>query len=205
MFAEAMYQGLKKGDDKLPESVHLVAYPEAHEIDKEILAAMKDTRAIVSFGLESRARAGIKVRQPLRALKAVVKHEISDEMKELVKDEVNVKEVQIEVDKGAKTVFVELDTEMTKELREEGLARETVRTIQEMRKKAGFEVADRIEIYYETTAEPVREVLAGEWQEYIARETLAVKLEAEKVKELDYNEDALIEKQPIWIGLKKKK
>jgi isoleucyl-tRNA synthetase len=203
MYAEVLYQGLRQKDD--PESVHLLDYPAAGEVDKGLLEAMKDTRTLVSFGLESRARTGIKVRQPLKTLKAIVKHQISDEMKELIKEEVNVKEVEIEVKREVPHPEAHLDTEITKELAQEGLARESVRTIQEMRKKAGFEVADRIEVFFETKEERLLEVFTGDWREYIRKETLAVNITPEKVEELDYNEDAVLEKQQIWVGLKRKK
>lgn len=203
MFAENIYSGLKQGDE--PESVHLTDYPTPNEIDRELIMAMKDVRQVVSFGLESRARAGIKVRQPLAKLTAVVKHKIDDEMIELVRDEVNVKEVIIEVDTKIAHPEAHLDTELTAELVSEGMARELVRTIQEARKKAEFEVADRIEIFYETKSKEIIEVISGKWQEYLKRETLAAKITPEKEKDLEYNEEAEVEKQQLWIGLKRKK
>jgi isoleucyl-tRNA synthetase len=66
---------------------------------------------------------------------------------------------------------VAVSTEVTPELRDEGLARELVRRIQEMRKSAGFEIADRIALRYEGDAELGRVLQA--WGEYVSQETLA--------------------------------
>jgi isoleucyl-tRNA synthetase len=85
-----------------------------------------------------------------------------------------------------------LDVRIDDALRQEGLAREFVRLVQECRKEAGFEVSDRIELLYE--ADP--EVLAAieQFAAYIQEETLAVTLQrnssfegVEFIKELDVN------------------
>jgi isoleucyl-tRNA synthetase len=65
---------------------------------------------------------------------------------------------------------VAVTTGITPELADEGLARELVRRIQEMRKSAGFEIADRIRLGYEGDPEVARVIEA--WRDYIAQETL---------------------------------
>lgn len=52
------------------------------------------------------------------------------------------------VTEGDNTVTVVLDTNLTLELVEEGFVRELISKIQTMRKEAGFEVMDKISIYY---------------------------------------------------------
>ena len=52
------------------------------------------------------------------------------------------------VTEGDNTVTVVLDTNLTPELVEEGFVRELISKIQTMRKEAGFEVMDKISIYY---------------------------------------------------------
>jgi isoleucyl-tRNA synthetase len=71
---------------------------------------------------------------------------------------------------------VALDTEITPELRLEGVVRDVIRTIQKMRQDAGFEVTARIRITFPANAGDVRRAFAahGEW---IASETLAVAVE----------------------------
>lgn len=71
-------------------------------------------------------------------------------------------------------VTVALDTEITEELKKEGLAREFVNRIQNMRKDAGFEVTDRIKISVSSSEEFLHSILAK--KEYITKETLAVDL-----------------------------
>jgi isoleucyl-tRNA synthetase len=97
-----------------------------------------------------------------------------------------------------------LDVRIDDALRQEGLAREFVRLVQECRKEAGFEVSDRIELLYE--ADP--EVLAAieKFAAYIQEETLAVTLQrnssfegVEFIKELDVNG------HKAQIGLRRKR
>jgi isoleucyl-tRNA synthetase len=75
----------------------------------------------------------------------------------------------VEADGG---VTVALDTEITPDLRNEGFAREFVNRVQNMRKDAGFDVTDRISIYYSGTE--VLNAALEAMQDYIAHETLAV-------------------------------
>jgi isoleucyl-tRNA synthetase len=70
---------------------------------------------------------------------------------------------------------VAVTTEVTPELADEGLARELVRRIQEMRKSAGFEISDRIHLGYEGDADVARVIDA--WRDYVAQETLAQSIE----------------------------
>src|SRR6185369_6384951 len=60
---------------------------------------------------------------------------------------------------------VAVTTEVTPELADEGLARELVRRIQEMRKNAGFEIADRIRLGYFGDHEVAR--VLQSWSDYI--------------------------------------
>ncbi|MEO0996294.1 MAG: DUF5915 domain-containing protein [Pseudomonadota bacterium] len=68
--------------------------------------------------------------------------------------------------------LVALDTEISAELRLEGLARELIRSVQDARKQAGFDVSDRIRLEISGTAE-VEAALAG-WRRLIMDETLAM-------------------------------
>lgn len=67
--------------------------------------------------------------------------------------------------------LVAFDTTLSRELELEGLARDLVRGIQDGRKKAGFEVSDRITLHLDLTGD-AREA-AEAWQEYLMSETLA--------------------------------
>ena len=73
-----------------------------------------------------------------------------------------------------KQVTVAVDSNLTPELRLEGLAREVVRRIQAMRKDAGFDISDRIITYYQVTGEFTH--VFQEWADYIQAETLTTQL-----------------------------
>ena len=92
--------------------------------------------------MEARQKDGIKVRQPIASLKIKnQKSKIKDnkEILNLIKDEVNVKEIifddKINPPGGGE---IELDTIITPELKNEGIARELIRNIQDLRKKEGL-------------------------------------------------------------------
>ena len=135
------------------QSVHLQSWIEAqsteHETEeKEILENMQMTRKIVEMGLAKRDEVGIKVRQPLNELK-VKNCQLSDEYADLIKDELNIK--KIEFIPGERELAVELDTEITEELKLEGIKRELVRLINNLRKQAGLTIADKITVFYQTS------------------------------------------------------
>ena len=73
-------------------------------------------------------------------------------------------------------ITVAVDTQLTPELISEGLAREFVNRIQNMRKDAGFQVTDKINIAFSGKSE--FEVAINSFRNYIAIETLAEKLES---------------------------
>jgi len=134
--AEDLYK--KTGGES--ESVHLDLWPENYRIDDKLLEDMLNTRKVVSFGLESRAIEGIKVRQPLETL-TVKGEELDGDLISLIKDEVNVKNVLF--DKNLEKDVL-LNTEITSVLKEEGNARDLIRHIQSMRKEKGLKPNDVI-------------------------------------------------------------
>lgn len=140
--ADDIYQKLRESNDA--ESVHLEAWPEQKKYDnhEEIISDMEKVRKIVSLGLEKRLSADIKVRQPLSLV--VIKDGSllgKDDLIGLIKDELNIKEVRFDPNQEAEII---LDTNITKELKEEGLFRELVRHIQDLRKKEGLVPDDKI-------------------------------------------------------------
>ncbi|HKZ50284.1 MAG TPA: class I tRNA ligase family protein, partial [Dehalococcoidia bacterium] len=187
--AEAIYQNLVRSCDKAaPESVHLCDWPHYDErlIDEGLMSDMRVAMQAVSLGRAARSKAGIKVRQPLaRALVRVRTSAEADgvwRLASLVASELNVKEVALVSDlEPGTSALVEaegyalaLDTELTPELRDEGLARELVHRLQSMRKKAGFQIADRIRTYYQGDAD-IRRVMERHG-DYIRAETLSREL-----------------------------
>ncbi len=73
---------------------------------------------------------------------------------------------------------VAVTTEITQALADEGLARELVRRVQEMRKSAGFEIADRITLRYDGDADIARVLEDAVWKDYVSQETLATSISA---------------------------
>ncbi|MBF8248708.1 MAG: ileS, partial [Bacteroidetes bacterium] len=72
------------------------------------------------------------------------------------------------------TVTVALDAELTEELIEEGLAREFVNRVQNLRKDSGFEVTDRIKIYYKSSDRLSKAL--DRMASYVQQETLATEI-----------------------------
>ena len=135
-----------QGESEL--SVHLCSWPEAREVNQEILKNMEEVRKIVSLGLQLRQKNGIPVRQPLASLKLKVKSEkLSSEYLELIKDELNVKEI---VQDETLSEEVEFDINITDELKQEGNYRELLRAIQDMRKKIGLTTSDKVSLFVGT-------------------------------------------------------
>ncbi|MBI2098202.1 MAG: class I tRNA ligase family protein [Candidatus Wildermuthbacteria bacterium] len=161
-------------------SVHWEDWPktDSKKISARLEKEMEQAREFVVKGLAERAKAGIKVRQPLQKLKVKSdKSKLKGEFMGLIKDELNVKEVTF--DKNLKGE-VELDTTITPELQKEGLLREILRNIQEMRKKAGYKPQDRIYLRYQG-AEELRKIL---------RENQKMIMPAVGVKEMQESDDS---------------
>ena len=144
--AEEIYQKVKGDNSK--ESVHLEDWPTPVEFDVALIKQMQETRQIVSLGLEARMKSGIKVRQPLAKLTICIK--LTESFQELIRDEVNVKEI---VSREGQSDSIELDTVITPELKEEGNMREIMRAVQELRKETGLNVSDRVRLGIETSPE----------------------------------------------------
>jgi isoleucyl-tRNA synthetase len=96
---------------------------------------------------------------------------------------------------------VALDITITEELKREGVARELVNRIQNIRKESGFEVTDKIRVEIEATelAAPAIESFA----DYIAQQTLAVEVKASAAPAGDYVIDSEIDEAPLKIAVTK--
>lgn len=142
--SEELYKILQLRDLTGYETVHADLLPEYKEIEKseqECLDNMERARKISSMGLSIRTDNKISVRQPLKSLSIPQDLEISKDYIDIVKEELNVKEVI--VDKDLKDLPV-LDMNITEDLKLEGLSRELVRKFQDLRKEKGLSVSDEI-------------------------------------------------------------
>jgi isoleucyl-tRNA synthetase len=190
--AEALYRNLVRSvDPQARESVHLTDFPSADEsrIDEKLSSDVELAREICSLGRAARAKAGIKVRQPLKEAIVVVEtgreKEALQNLANEIAEEINVKQLTLLLSRsnsfssdtpgysiasdGRHTVAVR--TELCPDLIAEGISRDLVRHIQNMRRNAGFDIADRIVVYYRT-GEPLIKQAMHAFASYIKQETL---------------------------------
>ena len=93
---EEIYQNLVRGlDESAPESIHLCDFPtvDAAMIDKKLEEDMEAVLETVVLGRAARNTANIKNRQPIGRMYVKAQEELSDFYKEIIEDELNVKEV----------------------------------------------------------------------------------------------------------------
>ena len=183
--AEHIYQDLKSMGFKTKESIHLEDWPKATQksINQQLNKEMEKVREIVVQALAQRAKAQIKVRQALQEL-VIKDKELKDkeELLDLIKQEVNVKKISFGKE-------LKLNTELTNALKEEGMIREVIRNLQQMRKKQSLTPKDIILIQFKTSTE-LEELLLKN-KEKIIKETrakdLVKKKEMKKMAEININ------------------
>ncbi|MBM3314554.1 class I tRNA ligase family protein, partial [candidate division WOR-3 bacterium] len=201
--AEDIYQNLVRGvDSAAPDSVHLCPYPEvaAADIDPQLEAEVGLVRSLVSLGRAAREKAKLKVRQPLAA--AIFRTATPEERQvvlrhgDAVREELNVRALLFAdapatgspaapgadfppdyVVEEAGEYAAGVCTLLTPELEHEGLARELVHKVQNLRKEAGFEVTDRIIL--QITGSPKLAEAVQAFRDYLASETLALDVRGE--------------------------
>ncbi|WP_343681410.1 isoleucine--tRNA ligase [Chryseobacterium arthrosphaerae] len=255
-FMDQLYQDLNKVTGKENcESVHLTDFPVADEslIDQDLVEKTHLAQTITSLVLSIRRAESLKVRQPLQRVLIPVLDKKTEEqilaVADLIKQEVNVKELQLinaeeashliikqikpnfkalgpKLGKDMKVVGAEisnltteqiaalekegkldvqgyeitvddveistkdipgwtvtsdgkttvaLDLTLTDELKSEGIAREFINRIQNLRKEKNFELTDRINISIEENSPFIEDIKKNE--EYISSEVLSNKIE----------------------------
>lgn len=278
---EELFQNLNSvTKSEKTESVHLTDFPVTGEIDKELEQKMDVAQHVVYLVRAIRAKSNLKVRQPLKKLIVVIEKNKKDallKMKDVILEEVNIKELEILDDdstlvhKSAKANFktigpkfgknvkavaekiknftsteisliekgdsvaveingeslsvskddveilseqisgwivesesgvtVAVDTHLTPELISEGLAREFVNRIQNMRKDAGFQVTDKINIAFSGNSD--FKTAINSFTKYIAVETLAEKIETKVEFNGGFVQDWKIGEDEIKIKIEK--
>ncbi|MEL1241017.1 isoleucine--tRNA ligase [Flavobacterium flavipallidum] len=256
-FMDKLYRDLTQATQTEKfDSVHLAEFPKYVEnfVDKSLESKMQKAQTISSLVLSLRKKEMIKVRQPLQKVMIPVLDERQrgeiEAVSELIKAEVNVKEIELlddasgvlvkqikpnfkalgprfgkdmgliskeiqnfspdqinQLDRegsisiviagndvtlsladveitsqdiegwlvaNSNGITVALDITISDELRKEGVARELVNRIQNIRKDSGFEVTDKIKVYLQSNA--VLEAAVNENKSYIQSETLTEEL-----------------------------
>ena len=197
--AEILWQGLRKHCGFKEKSVHLSGWPKTElrvkNEELRIIKEMKMVRGVVAEALKLRASVGIKVRQPLASLQfpiSKLKFQNTKELFSLIREEVNVKEV---ID-GKE---LKLDTVITPELKEEGVAREVIRNLQEMRKDLGLEPKNKIRAQFSSSSE--LEELLSRREKFIKEEAGATLLVFGGKKVFKGEHEVLVDGVTLWIGI----
>ena len=279
--AEELFQNLNSvTKNEKVESVHLTDLPATAEINKELEMKMDVAQHVVYLVRAIRAKSNLKVRQPLKKLIVVVDKNMKEalsKMKDVILEEVNIKELEILDDdstlvhKSAKANFktigpkfgknvklvaekiktfnpseiktveqgntvtvningdsleitkddveilseqiagwivesengvtVAVDTELSPQLISEGLAREFVNRIQNMRKDAGYKVTDKINVEFSGNSDFIFAI--NSFANYIAAETLAEKIKNKTELEGGFLQDWKIGADEIKIKIEK--
>ena len=157
---------------------------------------MSSARELTALALAERAKAGIKVRQPLAKLEVPKEQfqKISKDLLELVKDELNVKEVR-------PGDVLRLDTSLTQELREEGWMRELVRNTQEMRRDLGLRHVHKIRL--QVIADIEMSGVLGRWKEWLIREAGAKEFLLGGKKIFRAERELSLDGHELWVGIEK--
>ena len=183
--AEELYHNLT-GDS---ESVHLKDWLPAGHVNELVMNDMEKVREYVNVGLMLRAKAQLKVRQPLASVTVPTTGTAFD-FAPILLEELNLKAV-LEGEEVA------IDERITPGLKREGLMREIVRYVQAARKNAGLNVDDRIRLYLQTQSDELAKAIK-EHKATIELETLAKLGDAD-----DHREDVKVEGLDLTIILQK--
>jgi isoleucyl-tRNA synthetase len=147
--ADFIYTNLTK-----EESAHLADWPSftkvsevKPETDRNLIREMQEVRDIVEKAHSIRKESGIPVRQPLGKLQITnYKLQIIG-LEKILLDDLNIKNVVFKDGKGE--IEVTLDTKITPELKEEADMRDLVRRIQEVRRKLGLNLSQKVNVSLE--------------------------------------------------------
>ena len=219
--AEEMYQNLVHSIfPDAPESVHMADFPVADEgkIDEKLSADTSLVMKVSSLGRAARSKAGIKVRQPLDhvvvGMSGDREKKTMERLKPQVLEELNIKDLKIadtaevgELEGKGYLVNTEgghsvaVPTEISPELRSEGMAREIVHRIQNMRRSAGFDIADYIVTHYQ--GDDYIKQVAEAHADYIKQETLSRELVEGAPEEDAFTESHKLSGHEISLGVKR--
>ena len=148
--SEMIYQKLKERKRANLNSVHLESWPgyDEKQIAPLIHEKMELSREIVRRSLELRENSKIPIRQILQ--KVILRGvSLDNEYLHVIANAINVRKAIIESG-GDGNLIVELDTEITPELKLEGIARNLIRHLNNYRKKLSLSTKNRIDLYLTT-------------------------------------------------------
>ena len=190
-------------------SVHLAKWSEVRDFRQSSLDEMVQLRGLVELGLSLRKEHNIKVRQPLAEIQYSLSGEdvsLDQSLEAILAEELNVKKVTSTeiisrsgwVDKSEGVMSVALNTQLTPELKQEGVARDIERAIQDLRKKSGLKVGQIVDLYYNTTDQGLIDSLVNLVDR---KKTFINQIKTSLEVDADYEVQTTIEGQAIWLGL----
>jgi len=164
-------------------SVHLEAWSDLgvlNETEVNVLLHMSLVRRVVELGLASRDEAGVKIRQMLGSITVKSKEAVlSDDYLDLIKDELNIQKVIWE--KGELDYpEIALNTTITPELKKEGIKRELVRLINNLRKDLDLTLSDITAVSVTGADDLIIETIKEKGEE-IKKDTLSSSVEISEV------------------------
>lgn len=193
------------------ESVHLENYPKPKKsfIKSEIENIVEVAKKIIQDILEARNKAKIKIRQPLKKVIIVYKKEEiknAKKAKRIISILTNIKKIEFKDSFEAKEDYEIIDTEnytvylykkIDKKLKEEGILREIIREIQEVRKKENLSIFEKINIAIDISNEEFKKLIEKH-REIIENETNSI-LFFEKASKYELDLDGI----KIFIEIEK--
>jgi isoleucyl-tRNA synthetase len=217
--AEEMYQNLvRSAYPDAPDSVHLADFPQADltKVDNRLSLDTQLAIKVSSLGRAARAKAQIKVRQPLAKALVLVhsdeERQALERVKSQILEEINVKDIEA-IEKSfacAESGYAEMSdgdaqvvlvSQLSPALQAEGTAREVVRRLQTMRRQAGFEVTDHITVYYQ--GDSCFKSVMAEYASYVKKETLATELTDALPQGADLEQKQTIDGQEVTLAVRK--
>jgi len=185
---EKIWQNLKEKGLVDEESVHLCSWPDfdKKKINEKLEKEFDLVYKIIELGLFERDKAKLGLRWPLSKIVVFSNEKISKEMKEIIKRQLNIKEVEQE---KSDFLRIELDTEMNEDLLAEGYVRELARKIQIERKEKGLKNGDMAVLKISTEIE--LEKVIEKHLDFLKERTNLSKIEfsvdksSEKVKQIE--------------------
>lgn len=172
------------------ESVHLSSWPKTDNklINKELEKDMNLVLEIIEKGLAERDREKIGLKWPLSSVDINSKDKLNKHFYEIIKTQLNIKELFFDQTKKLDSISVKLDTKITPELEEEGYVREITRKIQALRKNLGLIKSDRIKL--NIVSHELKNVFE-KYKNFINERVGADKLIFEEDKNKNYSEEEI--------------
>ena len=182
-------------NDQQKEEIEAVSSLIKHEVNIKEIELLQDASDILVKQIKPNFKAlGPRFGKDMKLIASTISNFSAEDIKNIEQNgnldvEINGKSITLELDdveitsqdiegwlvanEGALTVA--LDVKISEELRKEGIARELVNRIQNLRKDSGFEVTDRIDVQLQNDAQVAAAIASNE--DYIKSETLTEELQ----------------------------